>query len=189
MKLETILFPVLLFALSLLILSCVSGPSSNQQGKVKIFQDFESGQGLAAGDSAMVDLDKSGIDSNSTQCAKLSFETTGDPGESSQCVIVTSNDGSAIDTSDYSYLNFYILDTQGANTHKVTVLDESEAIWSGWVDIKSKKNTWVKITLSLRALSSLDRKAIKEIRIGEWNAGTYFFDNIYFSEKKTALLQ
>jgi hypothetical protein len=190
MKRNLILLSIGAIALIALLASCVSGPGpAVNKGPVLAFQTFEGGSGFSAGVNSTADLDKSGATAKSTQCVKFSFQGTGDPGDSSQCVNVQSMDGKPVDATQFKFLIFYIKDTQGANTHKVTLVDETGGVWNGWVDVKSKKDNWVKITMPLRQASGVDIAAIKEIRIGEWNAGTYYIDDLFFTVEKTDELQ
>ncbi|MEI8094106.1 MAG: hypothetical protein WCG80_07845 [Spirochaetales bacterium] len=148
-----------------------------------VFQNFEAGDGLAAAQGSTAVIEASGFVDKSTKSAKLSFDTSGDPHENLQNVVVTSSDGKAVDASAYKYLEFWLKDTQGSNTHMVSVLDAAGHIYTGWDDVKSQKDKWVLIYFPLKTLTEkgVDVKSIKEIRVGEWNAGTYFMDDFIFT--------
>ena len=61
------------------------------------------------------------------------------------------------------------------------MVDTSNAVWSGWTSVASVKNTWMGITLPMSSVTGINKAAIKEIRIGEWNAGTYYVDGLQFN--------
>ena len=84
-----------------------------------------------------------------------------------------------VDFSKSSFLSFYIKDLQGNNTHKVTIIDKNGNISSRWIDIRSIYGEWIRIDAPLRDFSGeIDLKEVTEIRIGEWNKGSYLFDRI-----------
>jgi aryl-phospho-beta-D-glucosidase BglC (GH1 family) len=145
------------------------------------YQNFESGTGFTAGTGATVASYADSANTGGSKCVKLTCSGSGDPGTSSNCVNVTPQSGSSIDVSSKNYLIFFVKDTQGANTIKVTIIDTSNATWSGWTSAQSAQNQWTKISVALSSVSGINKAAIKEIRLGEWNAGTYYFDDMYFS--------
>ena len=80
-------------------------------------------------------------------------------------------------------MNFYVKDTQGANTVKLTFVDKNNAECSIWADpTRSVKDQWTQINFPLSSINGIDTTAIKEIRVGEWNTGVYYFDDFYFSD-------
>jgi glucosylceramidase len=157
-----------------------SGPTPTPGGSSSVwYQNFESGTGFTAGTGATVASYADTANTGGSKCVKLTFSSSGDPGTSSNCVNVTPQSGSSIDASSKNYLIFFVKDTQGANTIKVTIIDTSNATWSGWTSAQSVQNQWTKISVALSSVSGINKAAIKEIRLGEWNAGTYYFDDMY----------
>ena len=151
----------------------------------KWYQNFEGGTGFTAGTSANVSSYTDTATSGGTKCVKLVTTATADPGTTAQSVNITSQNGSSIDITGLNYFIFYVKDTQGSNTEKVTMIDKAGATWSGWVDIKSVQNTWTKIAMQMNSVTGINKAAIKEIRIGEYNAGTYYIDDMYFAQVDT----
>jgi len=82
------------------------------------------------------------------------------------------------DFASYGLLEFMIKDTQGSNTHFITLVDETGATWSGWTSASSIQDTWSTIIFDYSsASSSIDLGNVVEIRVAEWNAGTYFLSD------------
>lgn len=145
------------------------------------FNNFESGTGFSAGSLANVSLDSSSANQGGSKSVKLTVTSSGDPSTNTRCVRVTPQSGSTVDTTGRNYLVFYVRDTQGANTVRVTLIDSSNNVWSTWTSNQSVYNQWTKFTINISAVSGINKAAIKEIRIGEWNSGTYYIDDIYFA--------
>ena len=165
-----------------------SGSQSGSQTNVKPvwYQNFETGSGFTAGTNATVALDSSSANTGGIKSVKLTTNASEDPGMSSQCVNVVPKDAIFFDASSYSYLNFHVKDTQGTNnTLKITFVDTNNAEYSSWTKAKGLKNTWTPINVSLSSVTGIDKTAIKEIRVGERNAGVYYFDDFYFSADST----
>jgi len=150
---------------------------------VLAFQTFEAGDGFAAGLNAATTSEASGFGGSSTKSVNLTLTAAGFPGDEAQLIKVTAPEGSTVDVTAFKYMFFWIKDTVGANTHYVTLIDSAGAKWSGWVDTKSIQDKWVKIVLPVKTATGVDLKTLKEIRIGEWNAGTYYIDDIYFGNR------
>jgi hypothetical protein len=164
------------------------------------YQNFETGSGFTAGTNASVEIDRSSASIGGIESVKLTTSVSGDPGSFAQCVNVVPSDVTSFDASSYSYLNFHVKDTQGSNTVKLTFVDTNNAEYSIWADQKrSVKDQWTQIKFPLSSVTGIDKTAIKEIRVGEWNPGVYYFDDFYFSDStfvipefevdKTALLE
>ncbi|WP_449602046.1 S-layer homology domain-containing protein [Paenibacillus sp. Marseille-Q9583] len=161
-------------------------PASYPIGSSGWFQSFEEtdvqvGQGVNA--TAMVDR-TFGVNPGGTGSVKL--EVTGDggsPGADKQSVIIKPQGGAAsIDASGFNYLAFYVKDMQGSNTVHVTFVDTDGTVSvNNWTDIGSVKGQWTKVFLPLMKTSA-DISSLKEIRLSEWNPGTYYFDDLYFAE-------
>jgi endoglucanase len=171
----------------------VSGPSFNinyfnvtaANNNVVWFRNFEATGGISAGSNATVASYTSSANPGGTRCARLTVSSSGDPGTNTRCLNVTPQSGSSVNATGKNYLIFFVNDTQGANTIRVTIIDTNNAVWSGWTSAQSVKNQWTKITVPLSSVTGINKAAIKEIRLGEWNSGTYYFDDIYFATNST----
>ena len=153
------------------------------------YQNFETGSGFSAGTDATAAIDNSSASIGGLESVKLTTTASGDPGSSAKCLNVVPKDGTSFDTSSYNYLNFYVKDTQGANTVKLTFVDKNNAECSVWADgLSSVKDKWTKINFPLSSITGIDKTAIKEIRVGEWNPGVYYFDDFYFSGDSTSVI-
>lgn len=91
-----------------------------------------------------------------------------------------------IDVSNLNYLIFYIKDTQGENNMKLSLIDESGAETdfgaAGWREgLNTKQGEWMQYYVPIEDLSgNVDLTAITGVRVGQWNAGTYYIDSVYF---------
>jgi len=85
----------------------------------------------------------------------------------------------ATDFSQNDTLTFEVKDLTGANTTFVTLVDTDGNTWSAWTSDTSIQDTWATITLDYTAAaSSIDLTQIVEVRLGQWNAGDYFFSGV-----------
>ena len=85
------------------------------------------------------------------------------------------------DFSNSSSLEFQVLDQQGENTVYITLVDDAGASWSGWSsdDTKTVPNTWTTIEFDYSAAASaINLTQIAEVRLAQWNAGTYRFIDV-----------
>lgn len=85
------------------------------------------------------------------------------------------------DFSTTSSLEFQVLDQQGENTVYITLVDDSGASWSGWSSDEAKTvlNTWTTIEFDYSAAASaINLTQIAEVRLAQWNAGSYRFIDI-----------
>ena len=105
---------------------------------------------------------------------------SGDPGTSANCAVITPESGSSLDVSAEKDLAFFVKDTEGANSVKVTVTDTSGAVWSGYTSGQSVQNQWTQLSVPLSSVSGINKTAISSIKLGEFNSGTYYFDDLYF---------
>ena len=108
---------------------------------------------------------------------KLTTTNSMDPKESFNAI--TFKLETPVDCGPYMYLTFHIKDLQGSNTHKVTMIDESGASFSTWVDIPSVHKEWTRVNIPLSMFSSINLSKLSEVRIGEWNSGSYLFDKLW----------
>ena len=89
------------------------------------------------------------------------------------------------DFSTTSSLEFQVLDQQGENTVYITLVDDSGASWSGWSsdEAKTALNTWKTIEFDYTAAASaINLTQIAEVRLAQWNAGTYRFADVALVE-------
>jgi|GEM_PF-510990 len=161
-------------------------PLSYPTGKSGWFQSFEEdGVQVGQGTNAVATVDNTfGVNAGGHGSVKLVVTGSGaDPGANGRSVIVKPQGGAAsVDASAFNYLVFYVKDVQGANTVNVTFVDTYGTVSSGnWTSVASVKGQWSKLYVSLDK-SAADIGSLKEIRLGEWNPGTYYFDDLYFAE-------
>ncbi|BBH24446.1 hypothetical protein Back11_57910 [Paenibacillus baekrokdamisoli] len=161
-------------------------PPSYPIGASGWFQSFEEAQvQVTQGMNALATVDRTfGVNPGGTGSVKL--EVTGDggaPGANGQSVIITPQGGAAsLDASDFNYLVFYVKDMQGSNTVHVTFVDTDGTVSiDNWTDVSAVKGQWTKVYIPL-SKTSADVRKLKEIRLAEWNPGTYYFDDLYFAE-------
>lgn len=169
----------------------VGGSSNNSGGgtstntNVMWFNNMEAGTNFTAGSNATVSSYTSSANTGGSKSVRLTVSSSGDPGTSTRCVNVKPQSGTSVNTTGKNHLIFYLNDTQGVNTVKVTFVDSNNATWSTWTSAQSVKNQWTKFTISLSSVTGINKAAIKEIRIGEWNSGTYYIDDLYFAVNTT----
>ncbi|WP_152393369.1 S-layer homology domain-containing protein [Paenibacillus guangzhouensis] len=164
-------------------------PAAYPIGSSGWFQSFEEdGVQVTVGTNAWAEVDRTfGVNPGGHGSVKL--VVTGDganPGADGRSVIVKPQGGVvSIDASDFNYLVFYVKDMQGSNTVDVTFVNADGTVSTdNWTDVASVKGQWTKVYLPL-SKTSVDLRSLKEIRLGEWNPGTYYFDDIYFAEYPT----
>ncbi|WP_163192330.1 cell wall-binding repeat-containing protein [Clostridium thermarum] len=147
------------------------------------YQDFENVETLEAGIGATAEI-ASDAALTGTRVAKLVTTQTGNPGTTKSSVIVTPKGSDVFDITDYGYMSLYVKDTQGSNTVLLVFKDKDGKIASQWTDTGSTKNTWTKVYAPLNAVknSGIDTRNIVSIALAQWNAGTYYFDDIYFAK-------
>lgn len=87
----------------------------------------------------------------------------------------------AVDVEDLKYLIFYTKDTQGSNTMQISLIDSNgnESSYD-WCNVKTVKNQWSQYYVRLSSVKGIDKSKVAGIRIGQWNTGTYYVDDIYF---------
>lgn len=149
--------------------------------KKAVLEDFEGTPKVTNG--TVTDTEKY----SGAKSASYILTASADPTESSSLYV----EGTQTDTSLYTYLVFWLKDTQGANTVKLGLADkDGNKTGLNWINTlttdkgSSIKNTWTEYAVKLSNVSGIDkidRSAIKGIYIGEWNSGTYYIDDIYFT--------
>ncbi len=159
-------------------------------GEPAWFQDFEaedtsdtfefSSTGVTASVDEGVGCEKDG---SATKGLVYEKEDSSSPEKTDGSIVIKSD--SPVDASRLRYLIFYIKDMQGSNTLKVSLIDadgkETDFGGSGWCEVKTVKEKWKQYAVPLEGRSGkIDWTRVTGIRIGEWNAGTYYIDNVYF---------
>lgn len=158
---------------------------ANAQSDVLVFEDFENGS---------VDTNDSGTvtdeDSNSGTYS-LKYDNTDSGGHSGWNVEVSTTTSSAVDISDYDYLDFYLKDTQGNNNIAVKLIDSDGNGNEIWTDTRAIQGEWTefKIDLSKYDFSTVDKSNISKIAFYEWNKGVYYIDDIQFGKNSTETLE
>lgn len=173
-------FAILIILQLILAMIPVPNYAANLDNSI-MFQDFE-----GAGEMAFAEKNAKGTLTEEDAfegdwSLKYEVETSGDPSESERSIVISAMNG-PVDASSMEYLIFSLKDTQGSNTLKVSLIDESgKATSFGWQDPKTKHNEWIYYQIPLTKFSGVDMTKISKVRIGQWNSGVYFVDNMYFS--------
>lgn len=156
-------------------------------------QDFERDPGSEVANATLVEITDN-VFTGISKAALYTVSTSSDPSEAT-CFYVGSDNEEGVDTTYYQYLVFWLKDTQGRNTVKIqledkagnkTTLDSGDA-WKSTLTTSggnSIQDTWVEYAFEFSTLpgfGNIDRTKIKGIRIGEWNSGSYYIDDIYFT--------
>ncbi len=109
---------------------------------------------------------------------------SGSPEKDRRSILIKAMNG-PVDVRHLKYLVIPIKDTQGSNGMKVSLIDalgnESDFGAGGWMEGNTKKNTWIQYHILVnRFQGQVDLSRIEAIRIGQWNTGSYYIDDIYF---------
>lgn len=155
------------------------------EGEPEWFQNFENWNNATSGKWSTVALSDDSANIQGKQSAKLDVKGYGDPKTNEKCVNAILQSGDSIDISNQSFFNFFVKDTQGNNTVKVTFVDSYDQVWSEYTNTKATKNQWAKLSMPVKLISGIDKKTIKEIRLGEYNQGIYYFDDLFFSDSSS----
>lgn len=116
------------------------------------------------------------------QSLKYEVEASGDPTIESGSISFTASK-KAVDASESDYLIFYIKDTQGSNTLKVSITDSNgQSSNFEWQAVSTEKDKWIQYHVPLDSIRGIDQSSITEIRIGQWNEGIYYIDHAYFTD-------
>lgn len=84
-----------------------------------------------------------------------------------------------LDLSKATSIHLWVYDTQGNNTIELKLCNGGncpDSIWS--TPIKSRHNTWKKITWPVSKFENVDKSRITGLEIYEWNSGIYYIDDI-----------
>ncbi|WP_062350643.1 chitobiase/beta-hexosaminidase C-terminal domain-containing protein [Bacillus kwashiorkori] len=173
---------ILLLAVQLII-SMVPVKKSAEMKDSIMFQDFEGNKQVATAEhNAKVDVTSEDV-FEGTKSLKYEVLSSGDPRENEGSIVISSQNG-PVDVSSLRYFIFSIKDTQGSNTLKVSLIDENEKETSfSWQSQSTKKDSWVYYQIPVSNFTGVDLTKITKVRVGQWNSGTYYLDNLYFSDK------
>ncbi|MCX7842443.1 MAG: fibro-slime domain-containing protein [Clostridia bacterium] len=150
-------------------------------GNILLFQNFDNQDGALDSKDCTVSI----TSESGNYAARLNVSSNGTPGTSTRCVRVfpkTGPIGTPFDASNYRKLVFRVKDTVGSNSITVTIMDTSAATYNVVTTQKSVKNAWKEISIDISSVNSIYKKAVKEIRLGMQNQGTYYFDDLRFEE-------
>lgn len=153
--------------------------STSYNGTPVLLTDFESGNDqVSAKENASVSI-QDGVGMGNSKAVAYEKGSSGSP-DSNGSVLLSA--AKPVDTTGLRYLVFYIKDTQGSNNMMLSLQDaDGKESGFSWTDPKSTKNEYVQYYVPLsRIAGDIDRTRITGLRIGEWNAGTYYIDNVYF---------
>lgn len=137
------------------------------------------GQSVVGGQYADVTLESTEVHGASKGIA-LRITNSGSPADSGNGVrdfLLTLPHG-PINLSGSSTLDFWVDDTEGANTVYVFLGDTAGHRSGLWTAQSSVPNTWVKLSVPIQSFSGVNLSKIVVVGIGEWNAGTYYFDGL-----------
>lgn len=183
------IIPLVLIAfIAIAITICIMPISKQAKDSTEIlFQDFEDGDDVFT----VTDNVKASITDEdayqSTQSLKYEVVNSDDPTSKSGSISIKSIED-PIDVTESKYLTFYIKDTQGSNTLKVSITDNNgQSSDFEWKSASTKKDKWTKYHIPMASFDSVDKSNINEIRIGQWNKGIYYIDNIYFTDTTPTL--
>lgn len=146
-----------------------------------LFNDFENGDGHTAGSGVTTAIDSDCVNVNESKSVRMTAANSGMPDSTGNYINIVPKSGTVINAMGHNYLVFYVKDTQGSNTLSLTVSDASGGSWSGWTADGSKKDIWTRIVVPFSSITGVDISKINAIRIGEYNSGTYYFDDFYFA--------
>lgn len=114
--------------------------------------------------------------------------SSGSPNEESSFYVEADN---SLDCKYYDYFVFWLKDTQGNNNVMLQFVDEDNNMtnWAWYDNVasasgKSVKNQWTEYAIPMSQIEQkekVDLTRIKGVRIGQWNAGAYYIDDMYFS--------
>lgn len=87
----------------------------------------------------------------------------------------------AVNVEGLKYFAFYIKDTQGSNTMQISLIDgHGKESSFGWRSPSTVKNKWVQYYVKVSDFTGIDKTQITGVRLGQWNSGDYYIDDIYF---------
>ncbi|MCJ8008363.1 chitobiase/beta-hexosaminidase C-terminal domain-containing protein [Lederbergia wuyishanensis] len=174
------------FSIAVIVALVMTMLPNHQQAKIPddaiMFQDFEGSEALfkaAQGATGALSMEEA---YEGKQSLKYEVLSSGDPSVSKASISIKSM-GKPIDATGMEYFVFYIKDTQGANTIKIALTDSSgKSTDFGWKAMNTKKNEWVRYEVPMSSFAGIDFSSISEVRIGQWNEGIYYIDQLFFAK-------
>lgn len=163
-------------------------PDTSPAGSRGWFQQFE-----GADAASMFEVPETGTEASVSEEGGYGGEGKGlvyekiassDPAKDNGSILIKGTE--PFNCKGLRYLVFYIKDMQGSNTLKASLLDETgkESSFS-WLGVKTAKEKWKQYYMELGKVSGVDLSKITGVRIGQWNSGTYYIDNVYFDNYLT----
>ena len=142
-----------------------------------VVQTFEERISATASANAKVELTS---DEKHKGQQSLKYERTASGGTSASDGSIKVDFNHPVNGTDLKYLIFYIKDTQGSNTMQISLIDEDGKESSyDWQTPSTLKNSWSQYFIELDDIQGIDKTKISGMRLGQWNAGTYYIDDIY----------
>jgi hypothetical protein len=83
-----------------------------------------------------------------------------------------------IDFNLFDSLSIQVKDGQGNNTAYITLVENTGATWSAWTEDSTMLDQWVTLSFSYQDAQSIDLSSIVEVRLAQWNAGSYYLDQL-----------
>lgn len=153
---------------------------NSQYKEPLVFEDFEGDNlNVAASNNASVSYKAGFATGMGEKTAELKVTKSGDPGIDQQSLVITQD--IPVDVSNYKYLTFWIKDN-GTNSAKVHLIDASGSSTSGSWTGNCVAGKWSQLSVKLDQFTGIDLSRLTGITIGEWNAGTYYIDDVQFSD-------
>lgn len=123
------------------------------------------------------------------QCVRLTTSEEGWPGPDKQCLRIAPASGASFDASGYNYLIFYIYDLQGANTLNCFLSDGAATSDGSWTNAATQ-GVWTRMVIDLRdaVYDAVDKSHVTEVILGEYAAGTFYIDSVFFANSADAPL-
>ncbi|MCR2821753.1 chitobiase/beta-hexosaminidase C-terminal domain-containing protein [Lederbergia panacisoli] len=177
---------VKMFSVAVITITMLTMLPKHEQAKIPddavMFQNFEDDALMftaAPGATGELSMDEA---YEGKQSLKYEVLASGDPGVNKASINIKSM-GGPVDATGMEYFVFYIKDTQGLNTIKMSLTDShGKSTDFGWKAMSTKKNEWVRYEVPMSSFSGIDFSSISEVRIGQWNEGIYYIDQVFFAK-------
>lgn len=152
--------------------------SDNSNYTPVVVQTFEDGINAVAASNASCQL-VSDEKHNGKQSLKYVKEVSNGTSKTDGNVKIDFNH--PVNVTDLKYFIFHIKDTQGSNTMQLSLIDAdgNESSYD-WRSPSTSKNNWSQYYIKLSDISGIDKTKVTGVRMGQWNAGTYYIDDLYF---------
>ncbi|KRG16385.1 hypothetical protein ACA30_01400 [Virgibacillus soli] len=174
---------IFIVSVTVIFIAIALGMPANKQAKEStkvLFQDFEKDDiPFAVTNNVRGSLTVEEV-FEGKQSLKYEVKTSADPTVESGSISFKAIE-KPIDASESRYLIFHIKDTQGSNTLKVSITDSSgQSSGFDWQSPSTEKDKWIQYHVPMDSIRGIDQSSISEIRIGQWNEGVYYIDQVYF---------